>query len=64
MSATRYFRRLPASLTDGEALDFAEQLGAADAPVLHRHQGGEVVGSVEIDEPIPYVVVALREGLA
>lgn len=51
MSAPRFFLRIPVCATDGEALDLCDELRAAAPPVLHAHQGGEVVGSVEVSDP-------------
>jgi len=49
MSAPRYFFRLRASHSDGEALDHAEQLGAIGRAVLHPAWSEPVVGSIELD---------------
>jgi hypothetical protein len=45
---TRYFRRLPASLTTEDAMDAAEASGAVAAPRLHDCESCAVVGSVEV----------------
>ena len=50
MSAPRYFLRLPVFSTEGEALDYAESIGATST-VLHPASSEPVVGVVEIPAP-------------